>query len=57
MINNNPFSTLAEIVPAIAMQGFVLVMAALTLIGVLIDIVHKKNVKYFFDKKNSYISF
>ena len=44
MITNNPFSTLAEIVPAIAMQGFVIAMAALTLIGVLVDIVHKKNV-------------
>ena len=49
MITNNPFSTLAEIVPAIAMQGFVLAMAALTLIGVLVDILHKKNVKYFFE--------
>ena len=58
MITNNPFSTLAEIVPAIAMQGFVIVMAALTLVGVLVDILHKKNVKYFFEnakkaKKNA----
>ena len=49
MINNNPFSALAETVPAIAMQGFVLAMAALTLVGVLVDILHKKNVKYFFE--------
>ena len=49
MITNNPFSTLAEIVPAIAMQGFVIVMVALTLVGVLVDILHKKNVKYFFE--------
>ena len=49
MITNNPFSALAETVPAIAMQGFVIAMAALTLIGVLVDIIHKKNVKYFFD--------
>ena len=58
MITNNPFSALAEIVPAIAMQGFVVAMAALTLIGVLVDILHKKNVKYFFEnakkaKKNA----
>ena len=58
MITNNPFSTLAEIVPAIVMQGFVLAMAALTLIGVLADVIHKKNVKYFFEnakkaKKNA----
>ena len=44
MITNNPFATLAEIVPAIAMQGFVIAMAALTLVGVLVDILHKKNV-------------
>ena len=49
MITNNPFSTLAETVPSIAMQGFVLAMAAFTLIGVLVDIMHKKNVKYFFE--------
>ena len=60
MITNNPFSALAEIVPAIAMQGFVIAMAALTLVGVLVDILHKKNVKYFFEnakkaKKNAQI--
>ena len=49
MITNNPFSTLAETIPSIAMQGFVIAMVGLTLIGVLIDILHKKNVKYFFD--------
>ena len=58
MITNNPFSTLAETIPSVAMQGFVIAMAALTLVGVLIDILHKKNVKYFFDnakkaKKNA----
>ena len=60
MITNNPFATLSEIVPAIAMQGFVIAMAALTLIGVIVDIIHKKNVKYFFDnakkaKKNAQV--
>ena len=49
MITNNPFSALAEIVPEIAMQGFVIAMATLTLVGVLVDILHKKNVKYFFE--------
>ena len=60
MITNNPFSTLAEIVPSIVMQGFVLAMAVITLIGVLLDILHKKNVKYFFEnakkaKKNAQV--
>ena len=60
MLTNNPFSSLAEIIPAIAMQGFVIAMAALTLVGVLVDIIHKKNVKYFFEnakkaKKNAQV--
>ena len=38
MITNNPFSTLAETIPSVAMQGFVIAMAALTLVGVVIDI-------------------
>ena len=49
MITNNPFSVLSEIIPPIAMQGFVIAMVALVVIGTLIDIIHKKNVKYFFD--------
>jgi hypothetical protein len=58
MFTNNPFSNLAEIVSPIAMQGFVIVMIGLVIIGTLVDIIHKKNVKYFFDnakkaKKNA----
>ena len=49
MINNNPFSTLSEIVPSIAMQGFLITMIALVVIGTLVDTIHKKNVKYFFE--------
>ena len=49
MITNNPFSVLSEIIPPVAMQGFVIAMVVLVVIGTLIDIIHKKNVKYFFD--------
>ena len=49
MITNNPFSVLSEIIPAIAMQTFVIVMALLVILGTLVDIIHKKNVKYFFE--------
>ncbi len=49
MITNNPFAILAESVPAIAMQSFVIVMGLLVVIGTLIDVIHKKNVKYFFE--------
>ena len=49
MITNNPFSMLSESVPAIAMQSFVIAMGVLVVLGTLIDIIHKKNVKYFFE--------
>ena len=49
MITTNPFSTLSEIIPAMAMQTFVIVMGLLVIIGTLVDIIHKKNVKYFFE--------
>ena len=49
MITTNPFSILSETVPAIATQSFVIVMAFLVVIGTLLDIIHKKNVKYFFE--------
>ena len=60
MIYNNPFLGLSDFEAPIAMQGFVITMAVLTLLGVLFDIVHKKNVKYFFNnakkaKKNAQV--
>ena len=48
MITYNPFSILSETVPAIATQSFVIVMTVLVVIGTIVDIIHKKNVKYFF---------
>ena len=60
MFNNNPFSNLAEVISPLAMQGFLISMIILVVLGTLIDILHKKNVKYFFDnakkaKKNAQI--
>ena len=49
MIYNNPFSGLADLISPLAMQGFVFVMIGLVIFGTLIDIIHKKNVKYFFN--------
>jgi hypothetical protein len=48
-ISINPFVELSNLVPTMAIQGFLLVMAGLVVGGVLLDIMHKKNVKYFFD--------
>ena len=49
MLTTNPFSVLSETVPSIAMQSFVIVMGLLVVIGTLLDMIHKKNVKYFFE--------
>jgi len=48
MLTINPFSVLSAIVPTLAMQGFLITMVALVVLGTLVDIIHKKNVKYFF---------
>jgi hypothetical protein len=49
MLSTNPFSILAEMISPILMQSFVIVMGILVIVGTLLDIIHKKNVKYFFE--------
>ena len=49
MLSINPFSILAATVSPVFMQMFVIVMAILVVVGTLLDIIHKKNVKYFFN--------
>jgi len=49
MITINPFSVLSEFIPSIAIQTFVVVMIVLVIAGTVIDMIHKKNVKYFFE--------
>jgi len=49
MIYNNPFSILSETMPVIVIQSFLIVMLVFVIVGTLVDIIHKKNVKYFFE--------
>ena len=49
MISVNPFAILSETVSPIFMQSFVVLMVLLIVVGTLLDIIHKKNVKYFFE--------
>ena len=49
MIYNNPFSGLSVLVSPIAMQVFVIAMIGLVVLGTIMDMIHKKNVKYFFN--------
>ena len=46
MLSVNPFSILAETVSPIFMQSFVVLMVVLIVVGTLVDIIHKKNVKH-----------
>ena len=48
MITANPFSLLSEQISPILMQMFVVLMFLLAILGTIFDMVHKKNVKYFF---------
>ena len=48
-VSINPFVELSNLIPTVALQGFLIAMAALTVGGVLLDIMHKKNVQYFFN--------
>ena len=56
MLSLNPFSILAETVSPIFMQSFVILMVGMVILGTLLDIIQKKNVKYFLkmQKKQNY---
>ena len=49
MLAYNPFSDLGAIIPSLAMQAFLIAMVLLVIGGVVLDMMHKKNVKYFFE--------
>ena len=55
MITINPFVELSNSLPSIVMQGFVVMMIVLVIVGTFFEMLHKKNVKYFFQnaKKQS----
>ncbi len=45
----NPFAELSTIIPAAAMQVYVVLMFILVVGGTLLDVMHKKSAKYFFE--------
>tara|TARA_Y100000590_G_scaffold468233_1_gene650176 strand:- start:164 stop:958 length:795 start_codon:yes stop_codon:yes gene_type:complete len=49
MIFTNPFSEISGTISPFIMQLFVIFMIILVVLGTLVDIIHKKNVKYFFE--------
>ena len=49
MMSISPFSALAESISPSVIQGFVLAMLALIVIGTVVQMIHHKNVTYFFN--------
>ena len=49
MFSVNPYSVLSETVPSSLIQGFVLLMLALIFFGTVIQMIHHKNITYFFN--------
>lgn len=49
MITSNPFSELSEFIAPMAMQIYVIAMVLLVIGGTLLDVMHKKSAKYFFE--------
>jgi hypothetical protein len=45
----NPFAELSAMIPAAAMQAYVVLMFILVVAGTLLDVIHKKSAKYFFE--------
>ena len=49
MLETNPFSILSEVVPTVVMQGFIVAMVLLIAFGTIIQMIHHKNLTYFFN--------
>lgn len=49
MIADNPFAELAAFIPPTAMQVYVVLMVVLVAVGTVLDMLHKKSARYFFE--------
>ena len=49
MFTSNPFSELSAVIPTSVMQGYIILMFVLVVAGTIIDMIHKKSAKYFFE--------
>ena len=49
MITSNPFAELAATIPSVVMQAYVIAMFLLVIGGTVLDMIHKKSAKYFFE--------
>ena len=49
MLETNPFSAISEFIPALIMQSFIIAMVLLIAFGTIIQMIHHKNLTYFFN--------
>ena len=49
MLSNNPFLILSETISPFAMQSFIIAMVLLIAVGTIIQMIHHKNLTYFFN--------
>ncbi len=49
MLTSNPFAELAASITPGVMQGYVVLMVALVIVGTVLDMMHKKSAQYFFE--------
>jgi len=49
MITTNPFDALTALISTDIMQGYIILMAILVFLGTVLDMMHKKSAKYFFE--------
>lgn len=49
MIINNPFAELSAVVSPSVMQGYIVLMVVLVVVGTIMDMAHKQSAKYFFE--------
>ncbi len=49
MLTNNPFAELSALVSPAVMQGYVILMIILVVVGTVLDMMHKQSAKYFFE--------
>ena len=48
MFETNPFAELSAHIPVAVMQGYIVAMIALVIVGTVLDMMHKQSAKYFF---------
>lgn len=49
MFTSNPFAALTEVISPAMMQGYIVLMVLLVMGGTILDMMHKKSAKYFFE--------